>query len=423
MTDRVFITGCGVCTPLGNSPREVFRAVREGRSALRLHPDAFGCGESVFASLFPREGISGSLFQDICLKAARAALADAGIDAASPRTALVLCSVKGEIEALGSQDVTLAASARKLADALGMVSPPLVVSNACISGLAGQVEGRRLLLSGLYDHVLVVGAEVQSRFIVTGFQSLKALSDEACKPFDAARKGLNLGEAAAAVVLSVSAGPTAEENYFSGRRQKNQFSSAIANPTHVQAASAGPAASENYFSGRYPKSQFPEAIANPTHADAVWELVDGVIRNDANHISGPSRTGEGSYNALRYLLPLVDPEDLAFVSVHGTSTLYNDEMESIALDRAGLSDVPICALKGSFGHTMGAAGILETILSMLALEEGIVLPTRGFETLGVSRPVRVSASEQPARGNSFIKLLSGFGGVNGAILLRKGGLQ
>ena len=382
--------------------------MREGKSALRLHRDAFGCEEPVFASLFPREGVEGSLFQAICQKAAKAALADAGVYASSPRTALVLCSVKGEIEALGTEDVTLAASARKLADGLGMVTKPLVVSNACISGLAGMVEGRRLLLTGLYDHVLVVGAEVQSKFIVTGFQSLKALSDEACKPFDANRKGLNLGEAAAAVVLSASARPTASENYFSGRYPKSQFPEDIANLTHADAS-----------------------IATPTHADAschserseesVWELVEGVIRNDANHISGPSRTGEGSFNALRYLLPLVDEEDLGFVSVHGTSTLYNDEMESIALDRAGLSEVPVCALKGTFGHTMGAAGILETILCMLALEEGIVLPTRGFETLGVSRPVNVSALEQPARGNSFIKLLSGFGGVNGAILLRKGG--
>ena len=388
MTDKVYITGCGVCTPLGNEQQELFRAVREGRSALRLHPGAFGCEEPVFASLFPREGVEGSLFQAICLKAAKAALADAGVDAASPRVALVLCSVKGEIEALGSQDVTLAASARKLADELGFVTKPLVVSNACISGLAGMVEGRRLLLSGLYDHVLVVGAEVQSKFIVTGFQSLKALSDEACKPFDAARKGLNLGEAAAAVVLSM--GP------------------------EVCSASA-----KKYADATAEHTSSPN---NKSHATAVaWELVEGVIRNDANHISGPSRTGEGSYNALRYLLPLVDEEDLAFVSVHGTSTLYNDEMESIALDRAGLSEVPVCALKGTFGHTMGAAGILETILSMLALEEGIVLPTRGFETLGVSKPVKVSAAEQPARGNSFIKLLSGFGGVNGAILFRKGG--
>ena len=397
MTSNVYITGCGVCTPLGNTPQELFRAVREGRSALRLHPGAFGCEEPVFASLFPREGVEGSLFQEICLKAARAALAEAGVDAASPRTALVLCSVKGEIEDLGSADVTLAASARKLADALGMVTPPLVVSNACISGLAGMVEGRRLLLSGLYNHVLVVGAEVQSRFIVTGFQSLKALSDEACKPFDANRKGLNLGEGAAAVVLS------------SGTEACSAFANNKADATAEH--TSAPCHSEHTST----------CCHSERSEESAWQLVDGVIRNDANHISGPSRTGEGSYNALRYLLPLVDPEDLAFVSVHGTSTLYNDEMESIALDRAGLSDVPVCALKGTFGHTMGAAGILETILGMLALEEGIVLPTRGFETLGVSRPVRVSASEQPAKGNSFIKLLSGFGGVNGAILLRKGG--
>lgn len=350
--------------------------MREGKSALRLHPDAFGCGQPVFASLLPREGVSGSLFQAICVQAARRAIAEAGVDAASPRTGLVVCSVKGDIEALGREDVTLAASARKVADALGVTTPPLVVSNACISGLAGMVEGRRMLLAGLYDQVVVVGAEVQSRFIVTGFQSLKALSDEACKPFDATRKGLNLGEAAAAVVLSTSAGNTTL--------------------THADAGNCHSERSE----------------------ESVWELVEGVIRNDANHISGPSRTGEGSYNALRYLLPLVDKEDIAFVSVHGTSTLYNDEMESIALERAGLLDVPVCALKGTFGHTMGAAGILESILSMLALEEGVVLPTRGFENLGVSRPVRVSAAEMPVTGNAFIKLLSGFGGVNGALLFK-----
>jgi 3-oxoacyl-[acyl-carrier-protein] synthase-1 len=371
----------------------VFRAVREGKSALRLYQeDAFGSAEPVFASLFPREGREGSLFQAICLQAARAALAEAGVDASSPRLALVLCSVKGEIDALGSRDVTLAASARKLADELGMVTKPLVVSNACISGLAGMVEGRRLLMTGLYDQVLVVGAEVQSRFIVTGFQSLKALSDEACKPFDAKRKGLNLGEAAAAVVLSCI---------------RPEICSAYANKKADASA----------------EQTSDPCCHSERSEESVWQLVDGVIRNDANHISGPSRTGEGSYNALRYLLPLVDPEDLAFVSVHGTSTLYNDEMESIALDRAGLSDVPVCALKGTFGHTMGAAGILESIMGMLALEEGIVLPTRGFETLGVSRPVSISASEQVAKGNCFIKLLSGFGGVNGAILLRKGGKE
>ena len=143
--------------------------------------------------------------------------------------------------------------------------------------------------------------------------------------------------------------------------------------------------------------------------------------NDANHISGPSRTGEGSFRCLQALN--LNRDELAFVSVHGTSTLYNDEMESIALDRAGLADVPMFSLKGIYGHTMGAAGVLETILSMQAVDDGCVLGTRGFEELGVSRSVRLSAQNGQTSKRSFIKLLSGFGGCNAAMLFRKGGTR
>ena len=117
----------------------------------------------------------------------------------------------------------------------------------------------------------------------------------------------------------------------------------------------------------------------------------------------------------------VNKADIAFINVHGTATPYNDEMESIALSRAGLSDVPVNALKGNFGHTLGAAGILEAIISMAAFDKGIVLPTKGFHEMGVSCPVNVSAKERPAHGKLFLKLLSGFGGVNGAMVFKKGG--
>ena len=348
-------------TPLGDSPEAVFRAVREGRSALRVYEDGvLGVHTPVCASLFEREE---GLFQKRALQAARQALEQAGVDPAGPRVGLVLSTVKGEMDLLGKEDVSPAASARKLADALGMHSQPVVVSNACISGLAALLQGCRMLRSGAYDQVLVVGVETHSRFDVAGFQSLKALSERPCKPFDAARDGLNLGEAAAAMVLGLS-------------------------------AQEGP-----------------------------WELVAGAVRNDANHISGPSRTGEGSYRALCSVLPQLSQAGLAFVGVHGTATLYNDEMESIALDRAGLLDVPVSALKGTFGHTMGAAGILESILGMMACDAGIVLPSRGFDQCGVSRPVKISATEMPARGRAFIKLLSGFGGVNAAMLFEKGGAR
>ena len=359
---KVVCIGESILSPLGATPAENFAAVCRGESALQRYEGMFGVREPFVASLMDRGRwtVPGRTFFDsIVIEAAQRAVEAAGIDPASPRTAFVLSTIKGNIEYIDTQDVTLACSARRLADAFGNPNPAVVVSNACISGLAALLQGRRMLLSGRFDHVVVVGAEVQSRFIVTGFQSLKALSEAPCKPFDAARDGLNLGEAAAAIVLGFG--------------------------------------------------------------ESGWELVDGAVRNDANHISGPSRTGEGSYKALRYVLKHTSPEELAFVNVHGTSTLYNDEMEAIAIDRAGLLDVPVNALKGTFGHTMGAAGILESILSMHAVDTGLVLPTRGFSELGVSRPVRVSAQTGTTDKRAFVKLLSGFGGVNGALLFRKGG--
>ena len=359
---KVVCIGESILSPLGATPAENFAAVCRGESALQRYEGMFGVREPFVASLMDRGRwtVPGRTFFDsIVIEAAQRAVEAAGIDPASPRTAFVLSTIKGNIEYIDTQDVTLACSARRLADAFGNPNPAVVVSNACISGLAALLQGRRMLLSGRFDHVVVVGAEVQSRFIVTGFQSLKALSEAPCKPFDAARDGLNLGEAAAAVVLGFG--------------------------------------------------------------ESGWELVDGAVRNDANHISGPSRTGEGSYKALRYVLKHTSPEELAFVNVHGTSTLYNDEMEAIAIDRAGLLDVPVNALKGTFGHTMGAAGILESILSMHAVDTGLVLPTRGFSELGVSRSVRVSAQAGTTDKRAFVKLLSGFGGVNGALLFRKGG--
>ena len=378
---RVGIAGVGLVTPLGNSPAGVLASVRAGKSALALHP---GFPESYYASLLPREEVSEPFFEQVSLEAARRAVEDAGIDPADPATGFVLSSIKGDIEHFGQNDVSLAYSAGRIARALGVQTSPVVVSNACISGLAALVQGMRMIRAGQFKRVIVVGTELQSPFIVTGFQSLKALSVEPCKPFDAHRVGLNLGEASAAMVLAEITG--AEEKYFSSADDDQE-----------------------------------SACHSERSEESVWELVEGAIRNDANHISGPSRTGEGSFNALRAVLPFVDKKDLAFVNVHGTATVYNDEMEAIALSRAGLLDVPVNALKGYFGHTMGAAGILESILSMQALEAGVVLATRGFSELGVSAPVKVSAQEQPAVGNSFIKLLSGFGGVNGALLFRKGG--
>ena len=377
MKQAVYTVSGNIVSPLGFTAEENFQAVAAGRSGLTRRKGLFGVPEPFCASLFDRsliasraaaEGFAGyNLFETILLLSIKDAVRRAGIDPSSSRVGFIVSSIKGNVEELSDDEaaVPVAVSAVKIAAALGFAEAPLVVSNACISGLSALIHARRMLLGGRWDHVVVAGAEVQSRFIVSGFQSLKALSPDPCRPFDAERCGLNLGEAAATMVLA--------------------------------RADACPGGS--------------------------WELVDGATRNDANHISGPSRTGEGSYKALRYVLACCDPDELAFVNVHGTSTLYNDEMESIALHRAGLSELPLNALKSVFGHTMGAAGILESLISMQAADTGLVLGTRGFSCMGVSCPVNICAENRPTGRKAFIKLLSGFGGCNAAMLFRKGGAR
>ena len=115
-------------------------------------------------------------------------------------------------------------------------------------------------------------------------------------------------------------------------------------------------------------------------------LSGGAVSNDANHISGPSRTGDGLYFAIRQAMQEAGtaPQDISFVNAHGTATVYNDEMESKALTLAHLEQVPVHSLKPYFGHTLGASGIIESIVCMHELKQGILFGTPGYENAGSS---------------------------------------
>ncbi|MBO4595094.1 MAG: 3-oxoacyl-ACP synthase [Bacteroidales bacterium] len=386
-----------IISPLGVGTQANYRAVKAGLSALKAYPATDLLPEGYFASLFDDK----ASFEERCIACAEPAIKEAGIDAASDRVIFIISTTKANVELLdgasaGSTTVIAgcdrqspAAAALQVSRWFGNPNTPVVVSNACISGLAAQIEALRVIESGRCDYAVVIGADVVGRFVISGFQSLKALSPEQCRPFDADRCGLNLGEAAACIIYGaeVPSSPSAPQD---DRKEASQD-------------------------------------------DRVWCAVSGAICNDANHISGPSRTGEGSYRALMAALDCLSQaviagsdrqsvvDDVAFINVHGTSTLYNDEMESIAIDRAGLANIPVNTLKGYFGHTLGAAGVLETILSMAAVEDGTVLGTRGFENIGVSRTLKLSSQNAPIEGGkqSFVKLLSGFGGVNAAMLFSR----
>lgn len=358
-------------TPLADGSHENYLRVKAGQSAVCLHKaEEWGLAEDFMAGLIT-EPVAAPRATSMALHSIRRALDQLEEPLPKDDALLIVSTTKGNIDLIADEHlekVLLGTMAQAVADDLGLTKRPVVVSNACTSGVCAQVVAQRALLGGLCRYAIVCGVEAQSRFIVSGFQSFHALSPEHCRPFSQNRIGLNVGEAAATMIYKVS---TAEE---------------------VQPGD--------------------------------WTLQAGAIRNDANHISGPSRTGEGSYRALRAVMNDAAADDLAFVSVHGTATPYNDEMESIAIDRAGLIGVPVGSLKGYYGHTMGAAGVLETIISMEAVEDHTVLATLGYDDqLGVSHPVLVASANRPTEKRQFVKLISGFGGCNAAIRMQKGGVR
>lgn len=355
-----------VVSPLGMTTAENFQALKAGRSALCRYEHHWGLPETFTASLFSeaqnRELHIPSLtrFESLAVRSVQDALQQTTLDVAASNVIFILSTTKANIELLGEgADPGPAAAAERIARYLGFTTQPLVVCNACISGVSAIVLAERLLDAGIYDYAVVCGADVQNPFTVSGFQSLKAVAEDDCRPFDLERLGLNLGEAAATIVFQ--------------RQEKT----------------------------------------------GCWAVERGAVRNDGYHISAPSKNGEGARMALEAIGVEDIKDQLAFINAHGTATMFNDQMESVAIARAGLQEVPVNALKGYFGHTLGAAGVLETVLSIAATDDHTILGTRGFEELGVSGKIRLSSQHTTTNKQSFIKMISGFGGGNGAIVVSK----
>ena len=385
-----------IISSLGFTTDENYRKVKQGISGLRLYTDTFDLAEPFVASMID-DSIVGAGFKPAQMdraveraglkpapttittttytkleKAAILSVAEAlkhtDINPADEHVIFVLSTTKGNVFMLESaqnegyepEQLFLWRSAELIAGYFGNKNMPLIISNACISGAYALISAQRALESRKYKVAIVIGVDMLSRFIVSGFQSFKALSQSPCRPFDAKRDGLNVGEVAATIIVT----------------------------------------------------QKEESDLQP--GDIV--LTCGAVRNDANHISGPSRTGEGAYLALRQVCSGINTDELAFITAHGTATPYNDEMEAIAITRASLQNVPVNTLKGYFGHTLGGAGVLESIISTRSLKDRTILKTHGFEAMGVSHPLQIVTQTQPTTRNRCINMLSGFGGCNAALL-------
>jgi 3-oxoacyl-[acyl-carrier-protein] synthase I len=370
----VFIVADNIISPLGNTTAENFSKLAQNISAVKQHNDKQIAAEFFYASLFDagdfKTNDQYTKFEQLVIASVTDALKQSNIDVTDKKTLLIVSTTKGNISLLETEEYTsslkerisLHTSAKLIAKYFHFVNQPLIISNACISGLLAILTGMRLIRSGQYKNIVVTGADVITKFIFSGFQSFQALSNNVCKPFDKDRDGINLGEGAATAILS----------------------------------------------------------SNKKNSDDI-KVVSGSVSNDANHISGPSRTGEELAQAINIALndARLSPGDIDFISAHGTATLYNDEMEAKAIALAALASSPVNSLKGFYGHTLGAAGLIESIISIQSLKQNVLIPIKGFDNIGVSKQINICTEIVNTPLQHCLKTASGFGGCNAAVIFSK----
>jgi 3-oxoacyl-(acyl-carrier-protein) synthase len=371
MSARIFVAGRGAVSAFGPGRERLATAIfqRETSLAARRRLAAVDCLTSVAgevsAQMLADAGAETELPFHLARAAAREALAEARADAAD--VAFVLATTKGDLSDVVGGGAGLGNPhrlARRLAADLGTRGPPAAVSCACASGLSALALAGRWIRRREAERVLVVGTDALSEFILRGFSCLLALDDGPCRPFDKDRAGLSLGEAAGAILLT-------------GREEES---------LGVEIAGWGES-------------------------------------NDANHITGPSRDGTGLYLAAARALRRagLDRGDVDYIHLHGTGTTFNDAMEGKALVRLFPDrSPPASGTKAQTGHTLGAAGVIESLIAIEVLERGRAPGNVGLEEPDLDRRVDLLRAEAPlARARVALKVAAGFGGINAAMVFRR----
>ena len=359
MEKGVAITGMGIVSAIGNSVEENLQALLTSKTGLETskhikthHKDSIKVGEVEFTNAeiekklhlseknnFTRTALLGCL-------AAKEAIQNAGITSISDseyKTGLISATTVGGMDMTEQYWKQFATNAKvqkyisshhagdsteKIARFLGITTYVTTISTACSSAANAIMLGARLIKAGKLDRVVVGGTDALSKFTINGFKSLMILSETNCTPFDANRNGLNLGEAAAYLVL--------ESEKVVTKQKKPVLA---------------------YVSG---------------YGNA----------NDAFHQTASSKTGEGAYLAMKKALKIAElkPSDIDYVNAHGTATQNNDLSESVALQRIFKERIPdFSSTKGFTGHTLAAAGAVEAVFSVLALQENNIFANLGFE--------------------------------------------
>lgn len=408
---RVVVTGIGMINALGLNREDSFKAIADGRCGIKTISsfDVSGFPVKIAAEITnfdpsavmdTKEVKKADRFIQLGIKAAKEAMQDSGLlnqegklqDSIHPER-FGISSASG-IGGLGNIEKNSIVSFERgpkrispffipsaLVNMLGgfisidysLKGPNLASVTACAAGTHGIIEAIKTILLNCSDRMLVVAAESAICGVgIGGFAAMKALSDRnddpqhASRPFDNGRNGFVMGEGAAALVL------------------------------------------EEY------------EMAKARGATIYAEIVGFGESGDANHITAPAPEGEGAYRAMKTALSMANIE-IDYINAHGTSTKYNDLYETLALKKVFNGNVPpVSSTKGQIGHCLGAAGGIEAVISILAMQKGILPPTINqlekdpecdLDYIpNVAREAKINA----VMSNSF-----GFGGTNGVVIFKK----
>jgi 3-oxoacyl-[acyl-carrier-protein] synthase II len=300
-----------------------------------------------------------------------------GMGPVPPDAFLITASTKAGIDNLEllcrgypahAQDILLASLPDMVSGTLGRTPGGMNISASCASSTIALAQGAEWIARGRAEVVLVSCADLVTEFIFSGFSALKALSPVPCQPFDRNRRGLSLGEGAAALLL------------------------------------------------------MSEERAKRDNRRSMGTIHGWGSANDASHITAPAKSGRGLAQAISQALGMAKkhPEEITAINAHGTGTTYNDLMELTAFRQVfGERKIPIYSVKGAVGHCLGAAGGIEAVLGLKTLSAQIVPPTVGLATPMEEATGRVSSEPVTISGDTLLTTNSGFGGINAALVLGK----
>jgi 3-oxoacyl-[acyl-carrier-protein] synthase II len=375
---EIWITDAGVVTAAGNNLETTWQTLISGRTAIRkIDRFPVKAYQSEIGATIPdiKPAGSGSLLRkimDLLLGQVEKVQADSLLITASTKAGIDnLEKIKQGVDA-DPEDMLPASITQWVAASLGLKSRSFHISAACASSTVAVAQGTALISSGAAESVLVFCLDLITESIFSGFSALQILSPFPSRPFDRDRSGLSVGEGGAFLLL------------MNADRARH-----LGHPRIGIVAGTG-------------------------------------VSSDARHITAPDRTGAGLIRAISGALKTagIQKKDIAGISAHGTGTIYNDLMELTAFKTVfGKECPPLYSVKGCLGHTFGAAGGIEVALGTRTLSLQILPPTAGFVHPEEGAEGLVSGHPVNIKGDYLLTTNSGFGGINAALVLKRGDLS